>query len=273
MRSSNINTDALFTEIGVLVQNRLADLLADYEDRFTLYESVYNHIASLNLSRIEPKRSEPTTNDVCNLVLEQLSELRLEVQSLKNGSSFVEVKKIPQDSSARENISLIIDDSSSELSSVSSQEELEEEEDELEEQEFVKDEEELEEEELVEDEDEDEDELEEHVEDEEEELVEDEEFVEDEDEEELEQVVDEQQEEQVIDEQQEEQVIDEQQEEQIVSSVIIEEDEDEEYTEIEIDGISYCTNDESNGFIYEVDDDGGVGKKVGYIKNEEPFFN
>jgi len=271
MKCSNINTDALCSEIGLMVQTRLSELLADYEDRFNLYESVYNHIANLNLSRnytrnetiIHEQRND--TNDFCKLVLSQLGELKTEVQSLKNIShSFVEVKKMPQ-----ENISLVIADSCSDLSSDSEaeQEQVVDEDDEqvVDEQEQVVDE-----QEQVVDEQEEEDEL-----------VEKEDEEEDED-----KVVDEQQvyeqqvyEQQVVDEEQvvyeQQQVVDEQQ--VAVTDILSvdikeEEDDDEEYTEIEIDGISYCTNDESNGFIYEVDDDGGVGKKVGYIKNEEPFF-
>jgi hypothetical protein len=41
---------------------------------------------------------------------------------------------------------------------------------------------------------------------------------------------------------------------------------------IEIDDIDYYTNDSDNGFIYEIDSNDEVGKKVGYFKDEEPFF-
>jgi hypothetical protein len=51
-----------------------------------------------------------------------------------------------------------------------------------------------------------------------------------------------------------------------------EEEEEEELSEIEIDDITYCTNDEENGFIYELTKDGDVGEKVGYLKEGEPFF-
>jgi hypothetical protein len=49
-------------------------------------------------------------------------------------------------------------------------------------------------------------------------------------------------------------------------------DEEEEYYEIEIKNVSYCTNDEVNGFIYELDAEGDIGKKVGYLKESQPFF-
>ena len=45
-----------------------------------------------------------------------------------------------------------------------------------------------------------------------------------------------------------------------------------EFMEIEIDDVTYCTNDDNNGFIYKLDEDGNVGDKVGYIKDGEPIF-
>ncbi len=51
-----------------------------------------------------------------------------------------------------------------------------------------------------------------------------------------------------------------------------EEEEEEELFEIEIDDTTYCTNNEDNGFIYELTSDGDVGEKVGYLKEGEPFF-
>ncbi len=50
------------------------------------------------------------------------------------------------------------------------------------------------------------------------------------------------------------------------------EEEEEEYIEIDIDDVTYCTNNEENGFIYEVTEDGDLGDKVGYLKDGEPFF-
>ena len=51
-----------------------------------------------------------------------------------------------------------------------------------------------------------------------------------------------------------------------------ESDADEEFFEIEIDDVTFCTNDEENGLIYELTEDGEVGDKVGYLKDGEPFF-
>ena len=50
-----------------------------------------------------------------------------------------------------------------------------------------------------------------------------------------------------------------------------EEDEDE-LTIITIDDIDYCTNDEENGLIYELSEEGEQGDKIGYLKEGEPFF-
>jgi hypothetical protein len=48
--------------------------------------------------------------------------------------------------------------------------------------------------------------------------------------------------------------------------------EEEELFEIEIDDVTYCTNNDETGLIYELSEDGDVGEKVGYFKDSEPFF-
>ena len=55
-------------------------------------------------------------------------------------------------------------------------------------------------------------------------------------------------------------------------SEAVADEEEEEYIEIDIDDITYCTNNEENGFIYELTEDGDVGNKIGYLKDGEPFF-
>ena len=45
----------------------------------------------------------------------------------------------------------------------------------------------------------------------------------------------------------------------------------EEIFEIDIDDTTYCTNNEENGFIYELNN-GEMGDKIGYLKDGEPFF-
>ena len=52
----------------------------------------------------------------------------------------------------------------------------------------------------------------------------------------------------------------------------VEVEEEEELFEIEIDDVTYCTNNDETGFIYELSEDGDVGEKVGYFKDSEPFF-
>ena len=42
--------------------------------------------------------------------------------------------------------------------------------------------------------------------------------------------------------------------------------------EIEIDDITYFAVNEENGPIYEVDEQGEPGNKVGHLKDGEPFF-
>ena len=52
-----------------------------------------------------------------------------------------------------------------------------------------------------------------------------------------------------------------------------EEEEEEDFFEIEIDDVTYCTNNEETGIIYEVDKDGDIGKRIGYLKDGEPIFD
>jgi hypothetical protein len=52
-----------------------------------------------------------------------------------------------------------------------------------------------------------------------------------------------------------------------------EKEEEEELFEIEIDDVTYCTNNEENGMIYELKEDGDVGEEIGYFKNGEPIFH
>lgn len=50
------------------------------------------------------------------------------------------------------------------------------------------------------------------------------------------------------------------------------EEEEQELFEIEIDDVTYCTNNDDNGDIYEMTEDGDVGEKIGYFKEGEPIF-
>ena len=135
-----------------------------------------------------------------------------------------------------------------------------------------------EEEEADEEEEESNDEEEEEADDEDEEAAEDELAIEDEEvDEDNEEVVEEDVEED--EEPDEEAELSENNEEAELSEDEVEteeekdEEEEEELFEIEIDGVTYCTENEDNGFIYVLDKDGNVGETTGYLKNGEPFFN
>jgi hypothetical protein len=142
-------------------------------------------------------------------------------------------------------------------------------------------EEELEEEELEEEEEEELEEEEEELEEEEEEELEEEEEEEEEEKEleekELEEEEEEEKELEVVEEEEdksnEQSELDEiETENEEDKNDDKEKEEEEELFEIEIDDITYCSNNEDNGFIYELNEDGDVGNKVGYLKDGEPFF-
>jgi len=52
-----------------------------------------------------------------------------------------------------------------------------------------------------------------------------------------------------------------------------EEEEEEEVFEIEIDDVTYFATDEENSILYEIKDDGDIGKRVGIIRDGEPIFD
>ena len=81
-------------------------------------------------------------------------------------------------------------------------------------------------------------------------------------------------------EEEEEQVEDVEEEEELEDDVeeVKEEleehvEEDEEVFEIEIDDVTYFTNNEENGILYEVDETGEPGKQIGIIKEGEAIFS
>jgi hypothetical protein len=129
------------------------------------------------------------------------------------------------------------------------------------------------------DEEEDEDEDEEDQDEEEDEDEQDQDEEEDEEEEQEDDAVEEQYEEVGDVEEVDEDVVEEQDEVETEESDDAESKNDEEAAEeeelfeIEIDDVTYCTNDEENGFIYEIDKDGNVGDVIGHFKDSEPFFN
>jgi len=99
----------------------------------------------------------------------------------------------------------------------------------------------------------------------------DEEQKEEQDEEQKEEQKEEQDEEQNEEPEQKEQE-DEQEEQKEDEEQEDSEQEEEELFEIDIDDVTFCTNDDQNGFIYELLEDSEVGKKIGYFKEGEPIF-
>jgi hypothetical protein len=83
----------------------------------------------------------------------------------------------------------------------------------------------------------------------------------------------EEEEEEEDEEEEEEEEVEEAEEVKAVEETEEVEKEEEELFEIEIDNVNYCTNNEENGFIYQMTPDGDVGEKVGYLKLGEPFFH
>jgi hypothetical protein len=71
-------------------------------------------------------------------------------------------------------------------------------------------------------------------------------------------------------EEEEEEIEEEEKEEE--EEIEEKEEEEEELFEIEIDDITYFTNNEENGIIYEAINMEEVGNKVGYLKEGEPYF-
>ena len=82
-------------------------------------------------------------------------------------------------------------------------------------------------------------------------------------------VVDE--EEEAVDDEEEEEVVDD--EEEVVDEVVEEEEEGESVFEVEIDGTMYYTTNTMNGDIYEADENGDPGDKVGEFVSGQPLFS
>ena len=308
---TTFNTEPLLNKINDLLKSEVTVLLSDFMDRHNLLENTHSQIMNLPSVKYEMNRdnkhmsiaSTVTSNSCFNesIMIERIQSMTVnivknEVKSLEDKLANIEekmnrlflvlentkeptfccdikIKEEPKEvyvesvesaesvkSVERENITLeiidpdIIDDESSDEESEEDEDSEEESEEEEEEDDEVEEVEEVEKEApLVEtvvldndvetEEEEDEEEEEEEVEVEVEELEEEEEV--------------------------EEEVEEEEEEEEVE---VEEEKEEEELFEIEIDDVNYCTNNEENGFIYQMTSDGDVGEKVGYLKQGEPFF-
>ena len=274
------NTAPLLNKLSSIINNEMENIMSDYVSDYKMYKETYHGI--LNLPAIKALLMYPVNNNVLkgrdliedsssddepnNQIFEEetnnkfqstfklIEDLRSEINILKEEITHLKIASavvlpscvcFKQESLEKENITLQIEES------------LEEEEEDEEEVNEVKEEDEEDEEDEEEEEEEEVNEVKEE-EDEEENVIEVKEEV---------KVVNDE-EENVIEVKEEVKVVNDEEEE-----LSEEEEEEEELFEIEIDDITYCTNDEENGFIYELDSEGDVGKKVGYLKEGEPFFN
>jgi hypothetical protein len=274
---NNFDTQPLLSEINTIVNNGFQEILKDYMKRHWLLEQTHDTLVNLpsvkehyankreTISapafecykdvkvKLEPGVEYVTKEETLKLIQnidnkmsdfmksnnELFNKLLIQMNELKNEvDAFKNEKKniVSFSDNEKENITLeIVDDVN---------ENLKEEEDEEEEEE-----------------EEEEDEEEEEEEDEEEEV----------------EVVESKIEELVIDvEEEEEEAEDE--EEDVVSVETEtkepeEEEDEEELIEIEIDDVTYCTNNEENGIIYELDKEGNVGKRVGCLKEGDAYFD
>ena len=292
------NTEPILNEINCVLKNGINNLLSDFIKRNDLLEKTHEAIMNLpsvknelnknydvNITKIDnteveipykkdadfllnikemisslvkeefqyiKKKQDELTQSLLDKILQtnkKLDENITELQTFKNSNKPEELLE-----EEKENIKLEIQESKSEVNS--DDDEFTELDDKQEEPIILQ-------EEVEEDEEEDEEE-EEEVEEEEEELEEEEVEEEEVEEEEVEEEVEKVEEEEVEEVEVEEEEVEEEEKK-------VEEDE-EELFEIEIDDITYCTNNEENGFIYELTEDGEVGKKVGFIKDGEPDF-
>jgi hypothetical protein len=308
---NSFDIQPILSEVEKVIQCGLNKLLVNYIERHELLERTHQQLLQLPSINEEfqficrrttnlTKESETNTQaynvemeqrldkvekrldaiiPILDKLLNKITHLNDDIQDIKN-----------EKSSADEHTELVIKVNSVEKSSVVKTSENENieihiveevEEEQEEEQEVVEEEqEEVEEEEQEEVEEEEVEEEQEVFEEEQEEVEQQEEVEEEEQEEEEQEEVEEQEEEQ--EEEEQEEVEEEEQEEVEEEEASIEtetkvqeeeeEDEDEELFEIEIDDKTYCTNNDENGFIWELTEDGEQGEKVGYLKDGEPFF-
>lgn len=284
---NNFDTQPLLTELNTIINNGFQEILKDYMKRHWLLEQTHDTLVNLPIVKehyanksesatvpvhvpasecykdvkvklepgleyvtkeetlkliknIDNKMSDfmKSNNELFNKLLIQMNELKNEIDGLKNEKK--NSVSVSFSHNEKENITLeIVDENVSEGLEKDIEDEVTE----------VQVETKIEELDVEEEE-------EEEVEEEEEEEVEEEE-VEEEEEEEVEETED------VVS------VETETKEEENEEN----EDEEEELIEIEIDDVTYCTNNEENGIIYELDKEGNVGKRVGCLKEGDAYFD
>ena len=240
------NSIMLFTED--LIKKELDK---QYESIMSLFEKMLTKIE--NLSKEVNELKNTNTKDILGLTVNEVEKENIRLEIEENSESESEDEEDDAEEEVQEEaVDELVEDELVEEDAVEGDELVEEEEEELEDDAV---------EELVEDELEDdavEEELVEEVQDEEEE------------EEGVEVVVEE--EESVVEEEQEDEIETENSEGESGGEADKVVEEEEELFEIDIDDVTYCTNNEENGFIYQLLEDNDVGTKVGYLKDGEPFF-
>jgi len=300
---TRLNTEEIATEVNNVIKKGLDKLLGDYLYRYELLEKTHDAIMNLpsvrnhlNLQPFPPHSNAETKVDdvkyeqMIEKLLKRIDELTFEVNQLKQTCKKEQVEiKVEEELKVvkleqKENIRLEIED----VVSVNEEEEEDEDEEASEAEEATVAS--LEDENICSECDC--------------KVILDEDIVvvdgkkycggcdptsskEEEVEEEEEEVVEEEEEEEVVEKEEEVEESDDEVETEKSESVASEADEageavasleadasleEEEFIEIDIDDVTYCTNNEENGFIYELTEDGDVGEKVGYLKDGEPFF-
>ena len=263
-------------------------LLKEKEDTIALYQKEkisYNDIIEKCYKQIESLKNEIDELKKCikqplvyDLTIEPSQEVIVEIKEEKE-NIILHIEENSEQTDEESGDEEEEEDGEEEEEDGEEEEEDGEEEEDDEEQEEEEDvDEEQEEEADVDEEEADEEDGEEEQEDEEdgdEEEDDEEEDVDEEDEKEQEAVVDEDQDnkEQEDNEEEADEVETENSDSDEKNQEELDENDEEELIEIEIDDVTYCTNDEDNGFIYELDKDGNVGEIIGYLKDGEPFFN
>jgi chromosome segregation ATPase len=256
-------TQELVTEEVKHIENKLDKLEKQFNSIIDILDKMFNNVKSLNedvkLLKMHPSVTEESVKNICKPQIVSVIEnenIKLEINEDESDGSEEELEQESDEESDDESDEESDEEPEEEKTKEpeKSDEELEEESDEELEQELQELEQELQEpeQELQEPEQE--------LQEPEQELQEPEQELQELQEEEPEESEEEIETEKSVSEDEEEQ---EQEEE---------EEEEEEFFEIEIDDVTYCTNNEDNGLIYEVTEDGELGEKVGYLKEGEPFF-
>jgi chemotaxis protein histidine kinase CheA len=270
-----VNTDDLIKEVSAVLKTGLDKLLADYKDKYELYEET--HQCVVKLQGLLGKAPSPSPHDDTRYdkLEKQIVQMKEEIALLKlTGGKPIcdlvedETQPVVKTESSLKSEPVVKTESTLKTeqhvvkaeSTVKTEPKVVQPSDEKENITLIIEpvQEQEQEDDSEEEEESEEDESEEEQKEEEEEESEEEE-------------------EEKSEEEEQEELSDEEEEQPVIAAPTpapapTPEDEEEELFEIEIDDVSYCTNDEENGTIYALTADGDVGAKVGYLKDGEPFF-